>query len=406
MNRKGLVEEYSEIGKLIYASSDGLFEIRAIELIGRGGTSLVYKGIKKNENIEKQCIIKEFYPASEGYYPEVTYYRDKVGDKIKIIVNNSNLTDEEKTKVILKEKEREKEIFEREFSMIHRMYFNGESNSPYMDGVEKITKGEQQNLGDSIYLVLDTRDGKTLHSLLKKEGKFEFAKAMDYTEKILEIIQTLLGNSFFHGDIKPENLFIRGNFPNEQMILLDFGSAFAYEDFISNNGTEEVIGLADKIANTVGIGSSSREYQSPTIKEFREKKIKYLGVKGSFFKMKFGKELIEQMKKLNVSSDIYSTLNIMYEMIFGKIYERDGCFDKKELVFSTGMSKIAVDYIIDIMEKNRKLHYTSVEMIKEDLKVLKTLYSKGAHPKVLLAGLKEEVSKMPAIDPLLLADIE
>lgn len=407
MERKGLVEAYSEIGKLVYASTDGLLEIRAVELIGRGGTSLVYKGIRKSEDAEKQCIIKEFYPVSDGYYPEIAYVREKTGEKLKIIVKNSNLNDEEKEKIISKEKKRRHEIFEREYSMLNRMYFDGNGNSPYMDGVEKIT--ESETMGDSLYLVLDTRKGKTLHSILKKESKFDLEKALDYTGKILEIIQTLLGNSFFHGDIKPENMFIRGNYPNEQMILLDFGSTFAYEDFSSHaEDDRSIILLADKIANTMGIGSSSIGYQSPIIKEFRGKKEKYLGVSSSssYFKLKYGKELIQSMKKINVSSDIYSTLQVMYEMIFGKIYIRDGSFDRKKLAKSVGLEQIVVDYIIDMMEKCKEMNYTSVEMVKNDLEILKTLYRRGAHPKVLLDSLKKEFNHMVEIEPKLLADVE
>ena len=65
-----------------------------------------------------------------------------------------------------------------------------------------------------------------------------------------------------------------------------------------------------------------------------------------------------------------------------------------------------VRQLLKMMKKNEREGYHSIEAVREDLNILKKLESRGAHPEVLLEGLKKDILESSKIDEGLLVDVE
>ena len=292
-----------------------------------------------------------------------------------------------------------------ECEIVRRMYFDGEDNNPYIKKAEILPRME--NRGDTLYVVLDTAKGQTLHSLIREQGRFSIEVAVDYLEKLLEIIHTLLGEKFLHGDIKPENIWLQGNVPNQQMVLLDFGSAFAYQDYqVEIKKPEGLRAWADGLLENTGIGTYSEGYESLLIKQFADAKENYANEDEDDEEgcTKRAEALLKIMNQLNISVDIFSAVQMFFYMITGTIYTEEVV--REELIRELNLSELVIDYLLEMMMKNQDNYYTSVDKVKEDLRVLQTLYVKGAHPKVLIQNLRQSMLKSMEIDTVLLGEVK
>ena len=115
----------------------------------------------------------------------------------------------------------------RELSANQAVYFSvnyDESNSPYVYHSELFT-----HFGDSSYIVMDTNEGNTLYTVMRKTLTPE--KCLRYIYQLLIIVDHLNNKGYLHGDIKPQNIWIRGENENQSMLLLDFGTAMHLSDF-------------------------------------------------------------------------------------------------------------------------------------------------------------------------------
>ena len=75
--------------------------------------------------------------------------------------------------------------------------------------------------GDSIFLVMELVEGRTLRSLLS-DGPLEAKRVVELGTQLAEALEAAHSRGVFHGDIKPENIVVQ---PDGRAKLLDFGVA-------------------------------------------------------------------------------------------------------------------------------------------------------------------------------------
>lgn len=402
MNRKALINDNEY--KFLCVNSNSREYVKVIGIIGRGGTSICYKARRFQDGKPKEwCILKEFFPDKDVYSESLYYERDRVGGQIRIKFNDNNISDAEKSSMVQKEKTRRETILTHESYISERLRFNDNSNSPYFMEAKRISF--EEDMGDSGYLILDTQEGETLHAILKRDGKLSFRDSIEFFEKILEILNVLEREACYHCDIKASNLWVEGSGKNKQMILLDFGSAFEAEAFRADMlSDKDAIALADKIIYNASIGSSTEGYTANELKKFHYERSNYFSSE-EFNKAENAKKLLKAINSINISVDIFSSLQLLFKMITGEPFS--SCDRSvKGIVDKTGLTEIVIKQLVEIMRKNDRGRYRSVGDVKKDIDILSTLYSKGAHPKVLIDGLMKQVKTLPDIDEMLLADVE
>lgn len=396
MERKSLVEE----GKshLLYADKENTLEIVAYEVIGRGANAIAYRGMIDG----RCCVIKEAFP--EAVHGEVCYIRKKDGEELQLVVKNV-IPKEEQLKLIEAEKERIYRSVKRECDIVSKMFYDGENNSPYVYSAKTLRDYGKKD--DCFYAILDTREGKTLNRIIKDNGgKLSFEKSMDYFLKILEVIRTLLKDQYCHADIKPDNVWVQGKNENESVVLIDLGSAFAYSEFeISSEASdEEYIERAKRILMYPGIGSSSKGYQSKRIKKLRDAKEDFIDSEDEEL-VENAQNFISTINNISVTDDLYSALQTLFVMLTGKLYIRDGRISIKSISEETGLDKLVVEYLFDIMKHNEK-GYDTIEEVERDTEILCKIYRKGVHPEVLIEKLRKSLLDDSGIEKKLLTNVK
>lgn len=257
MDRVPLIDKTNK--PFIMCSEDGTVQVEFIEVVGCGGSAVVYKGRKKVGNRERACVIKEYYPLKPN---QVNYVREGAGKHLRIVPIVSGSL-EESTGIRENELQKQKNNVARELKMAREIFYNHEKNenSPYLYEAEFF-----RAWGDSTYVILDTSEGKTLKAYLDESGGIiSLKEAVKYLEKLLAIIRQMLDGKYCHGDIKTENIWLRGKDAAESMCLLDFGSVFSYEEFQADPerlSPEELMQRAEEILFAEGVGTSTDGYYS------------------------------------------------------------------------------------------------------------------------------------------------
>src|SRR6202167_223727 len=75
--------------------------------------------------------------------------------------------------------------------------------------------------GDSIFLVMELVEGRTLRSILS-DGPLEPKRIVELGTQLAEALEAAHSRGVFHGDIKPENIVVQAD---GRAKLLDFGVA-------------------------------------------------------------------------------------------------------------------------------------------------------------------------------------
>lgn len=75
---------------------------------------------------------------------------------------------------------------------------------------------------NTAYIVMEYLDGETLKEKLAREGKMDFADAMNYIVPILDALTEVHAHGMLHRDISPDNIFVT---KDGQVKLIDFGAA-------------------------------------------------------------------------------------------------------------------------------------------------------------------------------------
>ena len=355
MSRLGLIKEdivLSSDEAFVLCDSNGTEQVRLIQIVGNGGSAIAYKAIRNKNGSKSVCIVKEYFP--EEAEEENIYVRKKIGDPILITEDRE------------KELQIQKENIERELSANQAVYFDeisDASNSPYVYHSELFTR-----LGDSCYIVMDTNDGKTLCEIMRQT--ITGGECLRYLYQLLIIVEHLNSKNYLHGDIKPHNLWIRGEGENQSMLLLDFGTVIKLDDYkvdMTNLTKKEIMEVADRMKENESLGSTTDSYGSLGILTVRNHKQMFRTTDHS---PERAKAFIESVNKLSVADDLYSIVEIACEL-----------FEKATLDWD---QRESVEEVLDDMkEKNETAGYHSVAELKEDIEVIETILNNGAHPAVL-----------------------
>jgi serine/threonine-protein kinase len=79
---------------------------------------------------------------------------------------------------------------------------------------------------DEPYIVMERLQGRTLHALLKEEGRLAPRRAADFMLQLLGALEHAHERKLVHRDLKPGNVWVeRGETGREKLRLLDFGFA-------------------------------------------------------------------------------------------------------------------------------------------------------------------------------------
>lgn len=386
MERLGLIPEDVVLPLekgFILCDEKGVGKVTLLSIIGKGGTAIAYKGIRKRKGHTVTCIVKEYFPEQKA--EQGKYIRKHVGEKLTIPEAYREA-----------ELELQKENVRREIQTNQDIYFREEdikapgfNNSSYVYSAEYLC-----SLGDSSYIVLDSSEGETLCARGNR-GKLTPDEALRFIYQLLIIVEHLHEKGFVHGDIKPENLWIRGEAENQSMCLLDFGSAFRLADYqvdISQMEDEEIMEAADRIIRNESMGSNTRGYCSVNIRRLESDKNIYDTTDHSLDR---GKKLLAAVNEIGVSDDLFSAVKVA-----GKLLEEtDMTEDERESVQEIWR---------EINRKNSDPGFQSVEELRKEIEILDTVLHKGAHPAVLERGVRQmaENLELDGFDWDLLCDVK
>lgn len=369
--------------------------------IARGGSSLVYLAEQNENGTVTSCIIKEYCPIEKNITVQgVRYVRDESTGDLKIIAERD--IDREK------EKECQNSNIEHELRANQLLIYDGkidENNCPYVYKTVRLNRAGC----DTTYLKISTGAGKTLKTLVD-ENNVSVSDAVDYTLKMLEILDYVSSKKHFvHGDIAPENLWISGEGKQRQMKLLDFGSAFQPREYKVDNlyNEKEVLDAANIIMKNIAIGSSHKETRSSRILDMACAKEAYRRGPGKENAVR----LIKTVQAINVATDIYSCLKILFLMVTGRVYV-NGMSENE-------ISQLIPSYIRDaepfarclhqIMKNNEKMAYRTVKKAQSAVKELYSILKKeGISGAVLYAGsMDSDLNRQEEdIDESLLGDVK
>ena len=85
----------------------------------------------------------------------------------------------------------------------------------------------QKEIGDKLYLVMEYIDGRTLDSIIRKEGPAEESRVVDWFTQVCEILVYLHGleTPIVYRDLKPSNIMLEDS---GRVRIIDFGIAQEY----------------------------------------------------------------------------------------------------------------------------------------------------------------------------------
>lgn len=261
---------------------DGKYEI--LSKIGSGGTSIVYKARR----------------LADGKTVAIKVIRDGLDD--------------------IREHERH---FKMEAEALSQMSHRN---------VRRILSAGQWN--DSLYMVTEFIDGKTLKDIINENGSVPVKTAIDYALQIVAGVEHAHRRNIIHRDIKPQNVIVSND---GTVKIVDFGIARMLSQTTRTMGGKDVVG--------------SVHYISP-----------------------------EQARGRSVDkrTDIYSIGVLMYEMFTGKVpFEGEEAVsiamkhvNQRPIAPMTVNPNVPVginDIILKCMEKESDNRYQSASELREDL---------------------------------------
>ena len=395
-NRVPLITDNDEY--LIDIGTDGIRKIKFYEVIGAGGSCLVYRGKLCDSGNEKTVIIKEYYPTQQNSW--VKYTRKKEHEPL--IIEG---TQEEINNELL----RRKINVEREISTNKRLYvsLDGKSNNPYIFNAweeKDISEDFKQN---SAYIIIDTSEGETLKHALKtkKQNRYEIQEAIFLVKKMLEVVRYMEEKGCVHGDLSVENIYLSGERDNQYVKFLDFGSAFFKEDYQCDEEDIELVRkIADKIISNISLGSSHESICTKYTEDLVDKRERYK-ICGSD---RYAIDLVNALKKMDIRVDLYAIVINFYQMIIGREYDvLPSVSELYSLYYGEGVEKkddILINMLHEIFKKNGEKKYKSIETLLEDFQELQDVCSGEITPKSLLRKLQGERIDVE-FDKLLLPEI-
>ena len=179
------------------------------------------------------------------------------------------------------------------------------------------------------------------------------------------------------------------------MCLLDFGSAFKLSDYqvdFSQMNEEEIMEAADRIIRNESIGSNTRGYSSVNIGRVESNKNIYNSTDHS---PERAKALLESVNTLGVGDDLFSVVKVADQLL--------------ERVDMTVEERKSIEEIWEkVKRKNSDVGFQLVKELREEIEIVDIILHKGAHPAVLMRGLKRTMKNLKCedFDKELLCDIK
>ncbi len=175
--------------------------------LGQGGFGITYIG--RDRNLDVRVAIKEFYP--NGYVNRT--------NTVSSVVNTS-ATSTDAQAIFTKGRDR----FLAEARALAQ--FSGEQ------GIVIVRDFFQEN--NTVYIVMEYLDGKTLKQLLDRGKRFSPKEIVDLMLPVMESLQVIHQAKLLHRDISPDNIMI----VNGKAKLIDFGAA---REYATGNGSSSII---------------------------------------------------------------------------------------------------------------------------------------------------------------------
>ena len=128
----------------------------------------------------------------------------------------------ENTRVVLKilkgDVENYLDIFEKEFTALKILRHPG---IPKSDPDDFFLKTLGKNSSHQVYcLIMSKFEGVTLSDWIQNYGRVSQDRLLNWMGQIAEILDYMHNQSYFHRDIKPDNIIVQ---PNDKLALIDFG---------------------------------------------------------------------------------------------------------------------------------------------------------------------------------------
>lgn len=376
MGRLGLIEDNVvrpvEDGFLL-CDEKGAGKITLLSIIGKGGTAIAYKGIRHRNGNAVTCIVKEYFPEQKA--TKGIYVRNNTGEKITIAERYKEAEIKLQMENVRRELQTNQDLYFNEYDRREADW----NNSSYLYSAEYLCK-----LGDSSYIVLDSSEGETLYSRLKR-GKLSVEETFRLISQMLIIVSHLNKKGYVHCDIKPENLWLRGEEENRSMCLLDFGSAFKLSEYqrdISQMNEKEIMNAADCIMKNESIGSNTRGYSSVNIGILESNKNIYNSTDRS---LERARDLLESVNDIGTGDDLFSVVKVAEQLL-----------NQTELTTEEKQSMEGVWK--EVKRKNSDEGFKTVKELKEEFEIMNVILHKGAHPAVLEQGIKQLMKSWECTD--------
>jgi serine/threonine protein kinase len=171
--------------------SHRLLEYQILRCIGRGGFGLTY--LARDSHLDLPVAIKEYFPAE------------------------------------LAERSVDLQVMPRSDGDSKQMFEWGLER--FLDEARALASFRHPNIvrvvryfksGGTAYIVMDYESGNPLKRWVQARGKVDEASLLGVIHPILDGLESVHATGFLHRDIKPDNIYIRGD---GSPVLLDFGSA-------------------------------------------------------------------------------------------------------------------------------------------------------------------------------------
>ena len=171
----------------------GILEFKILDHLGSGGFANTY--LARDENLDKEIAIKEFFPRNICERGDDFYVRPKEGHEATF---QTYLTH-----------------FLAEAQILARF---DEPN------VVKVLRYFEA-LGTA-YIIMEFVEGRHLDDFIQETDFITEETVTDWLEGILTGLHAIHANDIIHGDIKPKNIIINSE---NQPVLIDFGASVIYQ---------------------------------------------------------------------------------------------------------------------------------------------------------------------------------
>lgn len=191
---------------------------------------------------------------------------------------------------------------------------------------------------NSIYLVLELIEGKTLEEILKKATKYNEAKYKTMIKSILEALSYLSSKKIMHRDLKPDNILVD---KDDNVKVVDFGLA----TFI-----DEKDYIFQKCGTPGYIAPEVFKYEANKPETFYNDKCDVFSAGCIFFYMLFGTQFFNGTDASEILSNnkTYRCNNIAINMVYNEYNNPNG-----------KISKDALKFLMNLLEHDPKKRVTA-----------------------------------------------